>query len=336
MPRVFVSYRREDASGHAGRIYDRLALEFGGEQVFMDVDAVRPGVDFVRELEQAVGSCDVLIVVIGPQWVSASKGGRRRLENPRDWVRIEVAEGLKREDVTVVPVLVNGADPPQPADLPRSLSKLARVQAFEINDRRFSRDAGELTALVKEAVGSEGGAEAPAASPASDDDVRVSIQGRARVGASLTCQAEGWRDPAGTQRQWLRRPPGESAAWTEIPGATSWMYTAAPSDLGHHLAVRVTGEEGGSVRSATSAPIGPIGEPVQATASRFISAAARRISTESRRIVGEPRHRPRADQPWACDLCDARFASLEEAEAHPAAVHPDVPRVRALRALRRR
>jgi hypothetical protein len=65
MARVFVSYRREDASGHAGRISDRLALEFGADQIFMDVDAVKPGVDFVRELEQAVASCDVLIAVIG-------------------------------------------------------------------------------------------------------------------------------------------------------------------------------------------------------------------------------------------------------------------------------
>src|SRR6185503_11993481 len=103
MSRIFISYRRGDTSAYAGRIYDRLSERFGDKQVFMDVDTIEPGADFVEYIEDAVGSCDVLIAVIGRDWSSATNpDGSRRLEDPEDFVRLEVGAGLER-DVRVIP-----------------------------------------------------------------------------------------------------------------------------------------------------------------------------------------------------------------------------------------
>ena len=101
--RVFISYRREDSAGAAGRVYDRLVPEFGREAVFMDVDAVRLGVDFVKVLHEAVAKCDVLLAVIGRDWLNASdEEGNRRLDNQKDYVRIEITAALQR-DIPVIP-----------------------------------------------------------------------------------------------------------------------------------------------------------------------------------------------------------------------------------------
>ncbi len=106
MPKTFISYRRNDSASNAGRIYDHLINHFGQGQVFMDVDTIRPGLDFVEVVQEAVGSCDALIAVIGREWLGASEeSGRRRLENPEDLVRLEIATALER-DIRVIPVLV--------------------------------------------------------------------------------------------------------------------------------------------------------------------------------------------------------------------------------------
>ena len=90
MSRIFISYRRDDSAGYAGRLHDHLCQHFGQGQTFMDIDTIEPGVDFVETIEKAVGSCDVLIVVIGPQWLSMTDAtGRRRLDNPEDFVRMK-------------------------------------------------------------------------------------------------------------------------------------------------------------------------------------------------------------------------------------------------------
>ena len=147
---VFISYRREDSGGFAGRIYDRLVTRLGNDNVFFDVDAIPPGRDFVDVLSDRVGRCDALVAIIGRQWVSSVDGSnRRRLDDPNDFVRIEIEAALSR-DVPVIPVLVDGAPPPQAADLPDSLKKLARRQAIEISHNRFDSDAERLTeALAK-------------------------------------------------------------------------------------------------------------------------------------------------------------------------------------------
>ena len=144
MPKIFISYRRNDSAPSTGRIYDRLEGHFGQGQVFMDVDTIRPGLDFVEVVEQAVGSCDALIAVIGREWLGASdESGQRRLENPEDLVRLEIAAALER-DIRVIPVLVQGARMPVATDLPEGLTALARRNSVEVSDNRFRTDIEQL------------------------------------------------------------------------------------------------------------------------------------------------------------------------------------------------
>jgi hypothetical protein len=150
--RIFLSYRREDTAGHAGRLRDALVERFGPERVFMDLDSIRGGDDFVEALERAVASCAVVIVVIGRQWVSApDKGGRRRLDDPKDFVRLEVEAALRR-GIKVIPALVQEAEMPGEESLPAPLAKLARRNAMEISDSRWDYDAGRLLAVIEDAL----------------------------------------------------------------------------------------------------------------------------------------------------------------------------------------
>lgn len=137
---VFISYRREDSLDVAGRIYDRLAGHFGRDSVFIDVDTIPIGTDFRRYLSDWVARCDVLLVVIGPRWLDAThtegpKAGTRRLEDPADFVRIEIAAALSR-DISVVPVLVGGASMPAAERLPADLSDLVFRNAAEVRSGR--------------------------------------------------------------------------------------------------------------------------------------------------------------------------------------------------------
>ncbi len=125
MARIFISYRRDDSSGHAGRLYDHLTGHFGQGQVFMDVDAIQPGLHFVEVVQEAVSACDALIAVIGQEWLEVSDAsGTRRLDDPSDMVRLEIATALER-GIPVIPVLVRGVQMPREADLPIGLADLA-------------------------------------------------------------------------------------------------------------------------------------------------------------------------------------------------------------------
>jgi hypothetical protein len=106
MSRIFISYRREDSGASAGRLHDRLREHFGRDNVFMDIDTIEPGLDFTDVIERTVASCDVLIALIGRQWLtSTDAAGQRRLDNPEDFVRLEIAAALKR-NIRVIPALV--------------------------------------------------------------------------------------------------------------------------------------------------------------------------------------------------------------------------------------
>jgi hypothetical protein len=127
---IFISYRREDSAGHAGRLYDRLAARFGPERVFMDVDSIKPGADFVDSIDAAMARCRAAIVLIGPRWLTATDDqGRRRLERPDDFVRKEIEAALA-QDMLVLPVLVQSADMPNAEQMLTSLQPLARHQAI--------------------------------------------------------------------------------------------------------------------------------------------------------------------------------------------------------------
>ena len=151
---IFISYRRDDSSASAGRLYDRLNDHFASNEIFMDVDNLDPGVDFVEEIEKSVASCDALIAVIGRRWlISSDEEGRRRLDNSEDFVRLEIATALKR-GVRVIPVLVDGALMPRSRDLPDDLKPLVRRNALEVSHNRFKGDCARLiTALERVLAG---------------------------------------------------------------------------------------------------------------------------------------------------------------------------------------
>jgi hypothetical protein len=153
--RIFINYRRDDTPGQAGRLYDALSGRFGEESVFMDVDKIEPGADFIRAIDTAVGSCDVLIALIGRQWLTAvDDRGRRRLDNPEDVVSIEIRAALER-DIPVIPALVEGTQMPASDELPEGLAALARRNALELSDgARWRFDVERLVTFLDGLAGS--------------------------------------------------------------------------------------------------------------------------------------------------------------------------------------
>jgi hypothetical protein len=142
--RIFISYRREETAYPAGWLYDRLADRYGGGQVFKDVDSIQLGDDFVESITRAVGSCDVVLVLIGDEWLTITdEHGRRRLDDPDDFVRLEVQAALTR-NVRVIPILVDKARMPRADELPESLARLVRRQALEFSPARFEFDTSRL------------------------------------------------------------------------------------------------------------------------------------------------------------------------------------------------
>jgi hypothetical protein len=152
-PAIFISYRREDASDVTGRIYDRLIEHFGKHSVFKDVDNIPLGVDFRKHLSDSVGRCDVLLTVIGRQWLIGD-GGQRRLDDMRDFVRIEIEAALQR-DIPVVPVLVQAAGIPRAEDLPETLQSLVYRHGIPVRpDPDFHQDMDRLIKGIEGYLGS--------------------------------------------------------------------------------------------------------------------------------------------------------------------------------------
>jgi TIR domain len=149
---IFISYRRDDAEGEAGRLFDDLTREFGSNSVFMDVAGIRPGVDFVKAIEENVADCGVLLAIIGPAWETiASAAGQRRLDDPNDFVVLEIASALKRE-VPVIPVLVHGAKMPSQDQLPESLKSFSHRNSVELSHARWPSDVQLLIVALNSYV----------------------------------------------------------------------------------------------------------------------------------------------------------------------------------------
>jgi len=141
---VFISYRRDETAAYTGRLYDNLCMQLDKDKVFMDLDKIPGGVDFTEVLTKAIDSAAVMIVVIGPSWLTIShSNGTARIQDPSDFVHQEIAHGLRR-NIRLFPVLVGGAMMPSEADLPESLKKLAARNALEISDSRWDHDVGRL------------------------------------------------------------------------------------------------------------------------------------------------------------------------------------------------
>jgi TIR domain len=155
---IFISYRHNDAGPYARLLQVYLLERFPHAPVFMDLDSIEAGADFVEAIEAGVGSCRVLVALIGPKWLMlADEEGRRRLDHPDDWIRFEIGTALKRR-VRVIPVLVDGAKMPRQQQLPTDLSDLARLNALEMSYDRYAYDISRLAGVIQRALatGSDG------------------------------------------------------------------------------------------------------------------------------------------------------------------------------------
>jgi hypothetical protein len=149
MSSVFLCYRREDSGGFAGRIQDQLVRDLGADVLFMDVDNIPLGSNFVKVLRDEVAKCDVLLAVIGQNWLdSRDERGGRRLDNPHDFVRIEIETALKR-DIPVVPILLDGVRVPKADDLPEELGELSLRNGIDVRLASFHSDVSRLIEGLK-------------------------------------------------------------------------------------------------------------------------------------------------------------------------------------------
>jgi hypothetical protein len=209
--RIFISYRREDSAGYAGRLADALDARFGSSRVFRDVDDINPGEDFVQRLEAALADCAVLLVVIGRKWSAAADDrGQRRLDDPQDYVRLEVATALKRR-VRVVPVLVDGAAMPGVAELPDALAALSRRQALSLTDGSWNDDVARLCRAMEEEL-------QPSPSAALRRRATLALAGVVSLAALA---AGGWL---------LLRPPDVSGPW-QLADGSRWLVRQSGRDV---------------------------------------------------------------------------------------------------------
>jgi TIR domain len=183
--RIFISYRREDTLGHAGRLYDRLASRFGTENVFIDVDTIEPGLDFREIINEAVGSCDVLIAVIGKEWLTVGQArGWEQQGSQNDFVGLEIRAALQR-DVRVIPALFDDAEMPSAAELPTALAALSFRNALAIRGTSFHADVSKLvSALEKIERKAEHADGAPAAEGAMAQPTPATIRTSMRTDAA--------------------------------------------------------------------------------------------------------------------------------------------------------
>jgi hypothetical protein len=142
--KIFLSYRRDDTGGRAGRLFDVLVTRFGAGNVFQDVNSAAPGFDFADRVEQAIATSDAVLVVIGPSWLdSTTADGRRRIDQPDDFVRHELTSALA-SGMPVVPVLVDDAELPPAERLPDDVRGLVRRQAVSVRDASWRQDVDDL------------------------------------------------------------------------------------------------------------------------------------------------------------------------------------------------
>lgn len=221
---IFINYRRGDDPGFTQALYSRLEQVFPPERLFMDVDNIAPGLDFVQVLNDQVARCDVLIAVIGKNWLGATdEAGERRLDNPEDFVRVEIESALSQKK-RVIPVLVNDAKMPRSAELPESLRTFARCNAVKLSHERFKADTQSLIRSLESAL-----AEAEASRRAEEENARLDARARKyerKGGPEGTGTADGEIDAR------PRPDPGS--------GVAPWM-AALPSETGWYIPLGVVG-----------------------------------------------------------------------------------------------
>lgn len=221
MPATFISYRREDSAGYAGRLHEELEGRFGRERIFRDVDTLQPGQDFEAAIRDRLRQCQACVVMIGPGWLKAQTAdGQLRLHQPGDYVSMEIAEALRRPDVLVVPVLVGGARMPASRELPETIRGLSRRHALTVRDETWEADMDRLGAALRHA------------DPAADRPATLQRTSRTALGR--------WAVPIGLAlvlvavAAWLLR----GAAPPERPAA-SGVSAAASAEPGPAVAIDV-------------------------------------------------------------------------------------------------
>lgn len=264
MAGIFVSYRRSDSAGFTGRLTDDLESQFPEHRLFRDVESIEAGADFVEAIDQALRSSSVLLVVIGPRWLDTTGAdGQRRLDDPADFVRLEIAAALKL-GLRVIPVLVDGAAAPAADALPPDLAALARRQAHELSDRRWDYDVEQLFRQIDKFPGLARRAAAAAAGEPSGGrpwgwPKKLALgTGALALGAVLlgAMSDDPVRDPPGLPGGALRSAPGAPAAVT-MPASTTAAAPVlpnleAPTGKGVTAATRV------GHRVATAPPAAPL------------------------------------------------------------------------------
>ncbi len=153
MNRIFISYRRDDSVGYSGRLADQLSMAFGEDQVFRDYDDIGPGQNFVESIAGGLSSADVLLIVIGANWLTIKdESGQRRLDDEQDFVRLEIEAALNR-NIHIIPLLVNDTPMPNTRELPPSLAAMALRQAIPLNDSRWNQDVANLITNIHKLTG---------------------------------------------------------------------------------------------------------------------------------------------------------------------------------------
>ena len=314
--RVFISYRRQETAWPARQLYDVLVAELGADRVFKDVDNIEPGDDFIERIQSAVGSCEVLLALIGPQWLTVTDArGARRIDDAEDFVRIEVETALNRDDVRVIPILVDNAKMPTPQELPEGLAALTRRQAVEIDPVNF--DTRRLLRVLNRTLNEVRGESA---------------------GPSISRAGAGVRPPETTPPV----PQVESAP--AVGTSDDWALPSAPAGPGSDRAT-VRRRTGLLVAVATSIVLlGAVGgavwyftrDPGQGTATTSLgnSASASNPPSVTTAPSGSPSKTSTADDPTGSDILAHRggdekyplqtFESLTSAADDGFAVETDV------------
>ncbi len=252
MSGIFISYRRSDSPDATGRIYDRLVAEFGKAQVFKDVDSIPLGRDFRGHLNDIVGNCGVMLAIVGPHWTEArNPAGQRRLEDPDDFVRIELETALAR-DIPVVPVLVGHAQIPVAADLPGSLGSLVFRQSIEVRpDPDFHNDATRLVTALRAILDPEAAAAEQAAAALAQAAAARSAQRARRLRWMLASVAivaavaiVGMALLAVPAIRYLREVPPPETRVDIVTPATDQPESFALSPDGRQIVFVASGEDG--------------------------------------------------------------------------------------------
>lgn len=237
--RIFISYRRSDCQPQANGLYDGLTHRLTSSKVFMDIDSIPPGVEFEQHIRDEIKICDLVLVLIGDNWLDRTGLGRtRRIDQPNDFVRLEIESALASPRVQLLPVLVEGASMPQVIDLPESIRALARINAIELSDRRWTSDLERLSRTV--------------------DRIREDTE--ARVQKERREKYENYPPPVRPPVQVNRRPPEPTPQFVDRP--TSHPRAGVEGNLDAPTAWPVLAQQrypAGHLRPASLVPAHPGG-----------------------------------------------------------------------------